>query len=216
MTTQYAIVTKVDFDAYVTAEIATLEKAVEPARFALLKRNMAEVDRQMATGALTFAVELPVVEKVDPLQAALARIAELEKKFDGRLTTGVGDVKPPTPAAKPDPEPAVTAPAADTTAPAAVAATDVAPTTDAAVTDTEKGKPFPGAAPPFGADGKPAEMTPEEQATADAKAKALAAVNKKGADSSDATDTLPGWDDMAKAMRPSDADAYRMAKGVIL
>lgn len=160
--TQLDTMTKAEFDAHMAAELSAVEKGAGTERLALLKQNIESVKRQAEAGKSVFAVALPVVEKVDPLAAALARIDELEKKFDSRFVTGVGQAKTPEPKAEPEPA-----------TPATVAA-DVAAGTDGdvakapAADEVDKGKPFPGAAPPFGADGKP---KPDEELGPDGKPK---------------------------------------------
>jgi hypothetical protein len=152
---QLDTMTAAEFEAHVAAEMGAMEKGADAWRVELLKRNIADVQRQADAGKTVFAVAVPVVEKVDPLAAALARIAELEKKFDGRFVTGVGDPKAPEPVAEPAP---VVAPAAE-----AAPQADPPAAAEPVAEPVDKGKPFPGAAPPFGADGKPVEETPEEK-----------------------------------------------------
>lgn len=161
MDTQLDTMTKAEFEAHVAAELDAMEKATDFGRLALLQKNILDVKRQAEAGKEIFAVALPVIVKADPLAAALARIAELEKKFDARFKGGVG-------------QPAVTEQhaevAADIAPEAAAAPGAPAPEAtvkveDAPADETEKAKKkpgFPGAAPPFGPDGKPVEEDTEK------------------------------------------------------
>lgn len=236
--TRLAAMTKTQFEAYVRDEMAAMTAAPDAARLALLKRNVTEVETQATDGAEMFAVELPIVQKVDPQAALLARIEELEKKFDQRLTTGVGEVKPAEPkatapeaAAATTPDPAAPAEGTEKTEKTADAGDDLeqrVATLKAQLAEAEaelekKGKAFPGAAPPFGADGKPMKLGPDGKPMTDKEIEAACAggaggkkVKKDDEDDTDDGDQgeVTEWGDLAKAATPKDSNAaYRMLKG---
>lgn len=222
--TRYATVSKAQFEAYVNDEMTAMAAAPDAARLALLKRNVTEVERQVIDGAEVFAIELPVIEKLDPQAVLLARIEELEKKFDARMKTGVGDVKvatpepeltpEPTPEPAPAPDAAVTA--KDTTIEDRVA-TLKAQLAEAEAELEKKGKPFPGAAAPFGPDGKPVEDDEKKMVVEAACGSGGGKKVKKDDDDDDDNDQgeVKEWGDLAKSSTPKDGnEAYRMLKSV--
>ncbi len=77
--TELASLNAEEFKKYVQDETAAVEVELDPDRLSLLKRNIADVKRQQAKGAETFAVYMAVVkEEADAVSALEARIAALE------------------------------------------------------------------------------------------------------------------------------------------
>jgi hypothetical protein len=104
-----------EFEKFLADEQAALAKAPDLDRLALLRENVEGVRKQVAKGRTVFAVRVPVIEKVDPIEAILLRLDEMEKRyeFNQRYNTGVGPkvVRQSTPVA-PVAAPVVEAPAA--------------------------------------------------------------------------------------------------------
>lgn len=90
-----------EFEKFLADEQATLAKAPDLDRLALLRENVAAVRKQAGNGRTIYAVRVPVIEKIDPMDAILKRLDEMEKKFDARFRTGVGH-----PTERPAPAPA--------------------------------------------------------------------------------------------------------------
>jgi hypothetical protein len=92
-----------EFEKFLADEQAALAKAPDLDRLALLRENVEGVRKQVAKGRTVFAVRVPVIEKVDPIEAILLRLDEMEKRyeFNQRYSTGVGPkvVRQPTPVA---------------------------------------------------------------------------------------------------------------------
>jgi hypothetical protein len=109
VTAELATMAAADFEKFLAEEQAALAKAPDLDRLALLRENVAGVRKQAERGATIYAVRVPVVEKLDPMDVVLRRLDEMEKKFDQRFRTGVGNpVAREHAAPAPEPAPAAT------------------------------------------------------------------------------------------------------------
>lgn len=123
VTAELTTLSAADFEKFLADEQAALAKNPDIDRLALLRENVDGVRKQAEKGSVIFAVRVPVIEKIDPMDAILNRLDEMEKKFDQRFRTGVGnptarDVAAPAPAPAPEAATVAPAPAATPEAPA--------------------------------------------------------------------------------------------------